>query len=739
MKNIIFQYIILFFSFYNIIFVQAQEADSSVYDLEEIVISANKFAENKRDVAQQIQSISQKKIQMAQAQNTADLLTNAGVVFVQKSQQGGGSPVLRGFEASRVLLYIDGVRLNNLIYRSGHLQNIITLDNNALRRVEILYGSASTVYGSDALGGVVHLYTKNPTFSNEADKMLVKSEGLVRYGSVNQERALSGNISVAKHRWGSFTSVSYSEFGDLKSGKNKNPFYDDSYKKRNFYAAYINGKDTLMRNEDPFLQKNSGYSQINVLQKIVFSPQAHTRHSLNIQYANSSDVPRYDRLTDPKSDGTLKSAEWYYGPQQLLLAAYQYNRHLEGSFFQQVQATLSTQQVEESRHNRDFGKTFRNSRIEKVQVWGGNIDVAHESENQEVRLGIDMQWSSVVSTAYKTDINTDTTAALSTRYPNGDNNMLHIAAYATHTWRIKPKWVLNDGIRLGYSSLSSTLRNDTFFDFPFNNINQKTPVYSGNAAIIYTPDHTWKCSAMLSSAFRVPNIDDLSKIFDSSPGLVVVPNENLKPEKTLNAELGISKTFADEKVAWENVVYYTRFFDAVMSAPFTFNGADSIEYDGVMSAVFANQNKQKAYIAGFSTQLAVYWTKAWQSRLTMQYIKGEVISDRENTPLDHIPPLLGKFQTQYNNDQWNMEFLVLWNGAKKLKDYSNSGEDNLVYATADGMPAWITANIRAAYNINTHFQVQAGIDNILDTQYRVFASGINAAGRNIFGALRWKF
>ncbi|NJN34367.1 MAG: TonB-dependent receptor plug domain-containing protein [Saprospiraceae bacterium] len=69
---------------------------------------------------------------------------------------------MRGFEASRVLLVVDGVRMNNLIYRSGHLQNAITVDQNMLDRVEVLFGTASTVYGSDALGGVVHFFTKKP-------------------------------------------------------------------------------------------------------------------------------------------------------------------------------------------------------------------------------------------------------------------------------------------------------------------------------------------------------------------------------------------------------------------------------------------------------------------------------------------------------------------------------------------------------------------------------------------------
>lgn len=140
-------------------FLQAQEKKDSVASsqtLDEVLFSANKFAEKKKNIAQKIEIVSSSFMQQVNAQNAGDLLTQTGQVFVQKSQQGGSSPVLRGFEASRVLLVVDGIRMNNAIYRAGHLQNVITIDQNALERVELLYGPSSTLYGSDALGGTMH-------------------------------------------------------------------------------------------------------------------------------------------------------------------------------------------------------------------------------------------------------------------------------------------------------------------------------------------------------------------------------------------------------------------------------------------------------------------------------------------------------------------------------------------------------------------------------------------------------
>ena len=74
---------------------------------------------------------------------------------------------------------------------------------------------------------------------------------------------------------------------------------------------------------------------------------------------------------------------------------------------------------------------------------------------------------------------------------------------------------------------------------------------------------------------------------------------------------------------------------------------------------------------------------------------------------------------------------------KKLKEYSGSGEDNLQYATADGMPAWFTLNLKASYQPHKNIAILAGFENMLDTQYRTFASGINSPGRNIYLSLKW--
>ncbi len=712
--------------------------------LEEIVISANKIPEQRRTVAQQIKIITPSMIKNYNAQTTADLLQNTGVVAMQRSQQGGGSPMIRGFEASRVLLMIDGVRMNNLIYRAGHLQNAITLDNNMLDHAEVLFGPSSTVYGSDALGGVVHFYTRNPELSQEK-KYLVSGNAFSRFGSVNNETTTHIDFNVSGSKFGSLTSFTYSDFGDLIMGKKTNPSLDTVFGLRPYFAARKadNSGDTLIANSNKYLQKFSGYHQYDWLQKFLFKPNEKTEHLWNIQYSTSSTIPRYDRLTDPQGAG-LRSAEWYYGPQKRFLFSHQTKINGLGAFADALVATASYQSIEESRNDRRFNSNNFNHRAENVNVYALTVDLQRTRASNKLRYGFDSQFNTLVSTAFRQNISTQAITPLDTRYPDGNNAMSFWAVYATHTLEINDRWILNDGIRLGGSTLNSTFVDQSFFAFPFNEIRQKNLVGSGNLGIIFTPT-SWKFSLMTSSGYRAPNIDDLAKVFESvvgsasTTGMLVVPNPDLKPEKTINGDFGVTKFFG-EKVRLEGVFFATRFFDAIAVRPSTFNGQSTVTYNGFPANVVSSQNVDNAYLYGWNAQARAELSSHLTFSASYNYTYGRVkVNGEPSTPLDHIPPQFGRVGISYLSQKLKGELFSNFSGKKFLRDYSNSGEDNLQYAPVAGMPSWFTINCRLSYDFKKHFTIQAGVDNLLDLQYRTFASGINSPGRNVFATFRVKF
>ena len=739
-----FLYTSIFLLFGIPLFAQYAEKENNqdtakVSYLDEVVIAANKIPEQRRTVSQQIKVITPSIIRNFNAQNTADLISNSGVVAMQKSQQGGGSPMLRGFEASRVLLMIDGVRMNNAIYRAGHLQNIITLDNNVLERAEILFGPSSTVYGSDALGGVIHFYTRNPELAKADEGLKFGGNAFARYGSANNEMTGHVDFTLAGQKFGSITSFTFSDFGDLRMGEKTNPALGEQFGVRTQYAerSADNTSDVLVQNSDPLVQKFSGYQQWDLLQKFLYKSSDRVSHTLNFQYSNTTNVPRYDRLTDPQGTG-LRYGEWYYGPQKRLLTSYQLRVNDLGAFADGMTATLSYQDIEESRYDRRFNNNNRNERVENVDVFGLTVDFQKKRGKNSFRYGIDGQFNTVKSTAHKYNVATGEITPQSTRYPDGDNLMGMIAAYGTHTLLINDNWTLNDGIRVGGSWLHSTFIDKTFFPFPFDEVKQNYLVSSANLGIIYTPS-TWKFSFMTSSGYRAPNIDDMTKVFDSAPGRVIVPNPDLTSEKTLNGDLSITKFFGDQ-VRAEGTLFGTQFYDAIIVLPSTFNGQSTIDYDGTPSDVYTSQNKGRAYLYGYSISLRADLTDQMVITASHNYTHGRVKNEgATETPLDHIAPAFGRASIQYHTKKIKSELFTNFSGWKYLRNYSSSGEDNLQYATADGMPSWYTINIRASYDLSTMFTLQAGVDNILDLQYRTFASGINSPGRNIFGTLRVKF
>jgi hemoglobin/transferrin/lactoferrin receptor protein len=693
--------------------------------LEEVVISANKFELKKKETPNQIELISAKQIAFQNSPNTANLLEQTGNVFVQKSQAGGGSPVLRGFEASRVLMVMDGVRMNNAIYRAGHLQNVLRIDQSMLERAEVIFGPSSVIYGSDALGGVVHFRTKNPEF----DVKNVRS--YLRYSTAIGEKTGHVDFNIGKKRLAFLTSLTFSDFGDVVQGTNRLDAYPD-FGKRPFYVERQGNADVSVKNENVNNQVGTGYSQYDFLEKISFQQTENIKHTLNFQFSNSSDVPRYDRLTELRN-GLPRFAEWYYGPEKRLMVAY----HLELKntlIYDRASISLAFQDIEESRISRNFNNINRKSQLEKVNLFSLNADFQKVIKEQTLTYGLEVVGNDVRSKAHFTNITTNEERKADTRYPDGKNTMNTWAIYVADQLKVANNLILHGGLRYAFSDLSAEFIEKSFFPFPFSQIQQKNSSLTGNLGLVYIPFAKTKLGLMGSSGFRSPNIDDLAKVFDSVAGSLIVPNPNIKPEYSYNGEVSVNQQIVN-KIKIEGVYYVTSMRNAIVIDAFTLNGERTVMYNGQNSKVLAVQNKAKAFIQGWNLNLKADLSKEFSLSSALNYTKGS-INDAANTPLDHIPPLFGRSAIRYQKKTIQVEVFSIYNGWKKLADYSPSGEDNLIYATQDGMPSWWTLNLRSDYQMNKNFSLQLACENILDKNYRNFASGISSPGRNFMFTVR---
>ncbi len=703
--------------------------------LDEVVVSASRFEEKKKDVSQKIQVIGSKELQNMNQTSTADVLANSGNVMVQKSQLGGGSPIIRGFETNKVLMVVDGIRMNNAIYRGGHLQNIITLDNSIMDRVEIVYGPGSVVYGSDALGGVMSFTTKNPLLSTDG-KTLVKANAYTRYMSAVSGYAAHADVSVGGKKFGSLTSFTYSNYGDLRQGANREPEVGN-FGSRPWYVQQFNGVDSMVVNADTNVQVGSGYTQYDVLQKFLFKQSDFVKHTVNLQFSNSSNIDRYDRLTQT-SGGKPKYGEWYYGPQKRLLASYTLELSKKTKIYDNARLIIGYQQIEESRIDRKYKKTAQNHRVENLDILTANLDFTKKAGKNEIRYGLEGWYNKVNSTAFTKDIVSGTESPLDTRYASGGASMSSIAVYATHTLEISNKLILNDGLRFSNVGLNAKFTDTTFFNFPFKYAKQNNNALNGNIGLIYMPTTDCRVTALVSTGFRAPNVDDLSKVFESTAGSINVPNPDLKPEYTYNGEVGVSNKFGNWLTA-SATGYYTLYRNALTTQNFTYNGQDSIMYAGTMSKVVATTNANKAYMYGLELGLNGRFNDNVSMYATYNYTHARIVTDSTAIPLDHIPPVFGKFGIQISDKKFRADLFVNYSAWKRIADYNPFGEDNQAYALPEGMPSWYTINARLSYQFNKYIGLQVACENILDQNYRVFASNISAPGRNFILTLRGSF
>jgi hemoglobin/transferrin/lactoferrin receptor protein len=710
----------------------SQTDTTTANQLEEVKLESQRYTKSKNST-QQIQTITQKDIEFQNYQNTADMLSNSGKLAVQKSQQGGGSPVIRGFEANRILLLVDGIRMNNLIFRAGHLQNVITVDENMLENADVLFGSSSTPFGSDALGGAINLITKRPFLFSENKSKRFSGSLNTRYSTVNEEKSGYGDFRFSGDRWATLTAFSYNDFGDLKMGSKKNG-HNDFFGTRPNYIETVNGVDNIVKNDNPLVQKYSGYKQYNVMQKVLFKPNVTTEHSLNLQASTTSDIPRYDRLTDLKGNGDLKTARWDYGPQKRILAGYKFSKE-KAILNSDLSIRANYQNVEESRITRNYTNPNETSRIEKVNVYSLNTDLKAKLGKGDLVYGVDAFYDNLKSTASTLNILTGVTSKADTRYSDGKNYTLKTEAFATYFAKLTENTSYNLGARGGYNILHSDISDNSFLNLPYTEINQKSFTYSGAAGIVNNSTKNVKIAFNVSTGFRTPNIDDVSKIFESAPGSLIVPNANLKPEKSVTGDFVVT-LFDNDTFKFENTVFYTQLYDAIVTDTFLFNGQSVVNYEGSPSIVLANQNLGKANIFGYSTNLKAQLCIGLNFYGNFNFTQGRIQLDGGGTkPLDHIAPIYGKTGFNYERKYLNLDLYMLYSGKKDIKEYFLNGEDNEQYAPANGMPAWQTYNFKVAVKPFKDLTIYSGVENILDIQYRTFASGINSPGRNYyFGA-----
>lgn len=724
--------------------------------LEEVILSVGRNAVTRKQIAEKVAVIDAQTIELQRPSTGADLVGLSPGVRIQKSQGGGGSPIIRGFEANRILMVVDGVRMNNAIYRSGHLQNAITVNPNTVERVEVIYGSSSVAYGSDALGGVIHYYTKSPLInSKEKSRSSFSSD----FSSANLGTVNSFSTELSFNKWASLTSISYSNFGDIRMGTRRahgyanwglTPFYSEN--SRSAYQA----NPTL--NENPNIQKNTAYNQLDLFQKFLVKLNDENQLVFNFQYSNSSDIPRYDKLIEQRS-GTLRYAEWFYGPQKRILIAPQLKLFPQKRFMNSGRITFAYQNIDESRNSRAFESFIRKIQKENVQVWSLNGDFEFElNQKHSFSYGFEGTFNKVRSFAFGKElvVQQNEVVALKpstpfpTRYPSKGSTYDSFASFVNWIWDLNNELTVNFGMRFTNTNLEARWKEYYNINALLEAVNLDALALTQTLALTYRPTEKIQWNLILSNGFRNPNIDDVGKIRENN-GILVVPNPFLYPEYAYNFELGIKRYF-DQSKNYLSLRGFSTLISRhigrssyIIFSDTTTPDQATIRYNGEEVETYANNNLGNRYLYGGS--LDGYYSLNTFLSLRGNFSFIQAVKSEKYGPLPSISPAFGRIFIEYQKSNWLSYLSFEFSDNKNIEAYSIGGEDGLeetpllsenplLYA---GTPAWSELSWLAQYRWKKSTSFRIALENILDAHYRPFASGISAPGRNLKLGVNYSF
>ena len=710
--------------------------------LDEVVISASKFSQKFREVPKKVTQINRSMIEFTNPMTSADLLERGGYVYIQKSQLGGGSPMIRGLSTNRLVLSVDGVRLNNAIFRSGNIHNVISISPMNIENTEVIMGSASVLYGSDAIGGVMNFYTKKAKLSNDSNPNILININS-RYSSASNEKMYHIDFNYGLEKIAFLSSFSKSDFDDLTMGIHG----PSDYLRPNYVTQNSAGDDVLVTNSKPRVQRNTGYSQTNFMQKILYEPNEDLSIDIGIHFSKTGNIPRYDRLIRTNENEGLYYSEWYYGPQEWLLI----NSQLtfipkETKFYDELKFGSSFQRFSESRNSRRFSDSFLKSREEELDIFSLNLDFFKKiSENSNITYGLEMIENKIGSFAKSINISDLSETPISTRYP--DNSSLNsLGLYVNYKTKIIEDVFFQSGVRYSSTVLKSDLsQNNSYYDFMYENTTLENGAFVGGIGLSWVRNiyNNWKFN--INTAFRSPNIDDLAKVFDSEPGSVVVPNPDLKPERSFGLEFG-GYFRTKNNIELDFSSYVTYLYNSFIRDDFTLsNGVSEIIYDGELSQIQALQNSSKSFIYGIEFGINMFLNKNFRMKSQHNLIAGYELDDLPfGMPVRHIPPNYGNFHLIYNNGDFTIDTYLNYNSKISFNNLAESERAKpYMYALDENgnpySPSWMTFNVRSKYSFSKMLNINFTVENITNKLYRPYSSGISAPGINFIFSFSYAY
>lgn len=657
--------------------VSGQSDTTKIIPIQEITVTSQRTPRENVSIPYSVSLLDRIEIGNISPRTTPEALMSTSGVFIQKTNHGGGSPFVRGLTGNQTLMLIDGIRLNNSIYRYGPNQYLNTIDVLTIDKIEVAKGTGSVQYGSDALGGTIQIFTKEPGFSsgNELHGTLFG-----KYMTGDMEKTGRGELRYSSEKISAIAGGTWHDYGDLIGGKNT-------------------GK-----------QSPSGYDEVAFDAKLAFALKKNMQFSVAHQYLQQNHVPVYHKVV-LENYGLNE-----FDPQRRMLTYARLNIDGKNSFFRQVRLTTSWQQGIEGRKSQKNGSSTLVTEKDQIKTLGFTAEVQSRlNDFWTASSGIEVYHDQVGSTKNEfTDSGTGLYILKRGLYPD-DSEYSSYSIYTLHRFDWG-KWIFDGGVR--FNAFRINISDATIGDVT---ISPEALVF--NTAAMYNFSAVHHAYATFSSGFRAPNIDDMGTL-----GIVdfryELPAYDLKPEKSENFELGYKLSLP--KFSGTVAAYYMNLNQLITRVK-----VEGQVIDGY--PVYKKENVEEAYIQGLEATAKWKPLSAFEINGGVSYTYGQSIT--KNEPLRRIPPFNGRLAATYSVKKLNAtaEFLF---AEKQDRLAAGDKSDNRI--PTGGTPGWQIVNLFAGYQLSS-VKLNAGLQNLLNEDYRTHGSGINGIGRSAWISATWYF
>jgi len=728
--------------------------------MEEVAVTATRVEKDVFRTPNAISVISQRQIGRINAGITPRLLRETVGVWVQQTTVGQGSPLLRGLTGYQTFIQLDGVRLNNSTFRSGPNQYLATISPDNLDRIEVLRGPGSTQHGSGAMGGVISLFTKDPTLNQSADRWNITPRLSSRLASATSERL--GRIEVLgnRNRLGFIAGFSARSFGNINAGRG----YDLHYKNRKFEIVTDKPAGVKLFDQPPKdipdkwlidTQKPLGWAAYDGNAKIAYQLDDSSTINLAYQLWRQPQTPRYDKIAPGQYD------EFDFKPQNRDLIYATYSSKEIGLAVDRFQFTASYHRQKEGRSEVKHSAVERRQQLDTVNTLGISTQIVSTLfSNQRLVTGGEFYYDILESQTIKTDLKTgaEQIDQQKGRFIDGsqfwDANLFVQDEIELHD---RVELTLGNRLTFFHTKADLSIREPGFAEY-----SESGNALTGNAGLVVGLTDQLNFVANVATSFRAPSLNDTTAVEVTNEG-IDAPSPGIDSEKGWTVESGLKARYP--RIIGSITFFHSRINDLVTRVPVQEAYSDQTLpqlYQDIQTAnpgidIFVFDNVDEVQIQGIEITATVPIRSGWSVYGNSTLTRGKVLLLNGKDPdpnkpwekrIRREPPLNGVAGIRWMqpaNRFWG-EFFV--RGASKQDRLSrgdirdpripgttrDTGEiefDADGQAIAQGTPGWVTLNLRGGIQISGYSRLTISLENLLDKRYREHGTGVDAPGLNV--------